>query len=422
MAAGASATSRSVRTGHFADAVRSAAAPSTSASGGAPAPGAPAPGGPAPGAQTKPSKPIEKATKPGLHGNPARALQAFKTMQEHFYISGSGLYRGEPYSFLWPYSQALAANVSLAYIPGQSKLQAHELHVRMYGLEKYFEAPPASSASESSIPLLPSFAGSVVAPLGPGGTSYYDDNEWVGLELMRLYELNHAEVFALEQARRIMAFVMSSWKTTKPNGRPLPCPGGVPFSDSPENTQRNTVTDGPAAELGVQLWRVTHEAMYLNFAVTAYSWVRQCLLNGEGLYADHIENSGEVEPITWSYNQGSMIGAGTLLYQATGNESYLWEARYTAQAAQHHFTLEKLEPENPFFVSVYYRNLLYLDSVIHDTSGERVVQEYVNYAWQNLRLENDLFVSGSPSTSTLLGQAAMVQLYALLSSPPSTYF
>jgi Glycosyl hydrolase family 76 len=373
-----------------------------------------------------------------LRGNPARALLAFKTMQKNYYIQGTGLYKGEPYSFLWPFSQAMAATVSLVYMPGESRGFAHELRVRMYGLERYLQKPSASSASEPPAseppasepsasetapprPALPSFAGSVAPPIGPGGVSYYDDNEWVGIELARIYEFNH-EAFALEQAKQIMAFVMSAWKTTGPNGKPLPCPGGVPFSNSPSNNTRNAVTDGPGAELAVQLYRITGEAQYLQFAESAYAWVRQCLLNSEGLYADHIQNNGEVEPMVWSYNQGSMLGAGALLYQATGNGAYLYEARQTAKAALAHFTLEKLELENPFFVVVYYRNLLYLDSITHDPPGTRAVQEYVNYAWQNLRLSNNLFVSGSPSTSTLLGQAAMVQLYALLCIPAKNYF
>jgi Glycosyl hydrolase family 76 len=371
-------------------------------------------------------------TPTSLRGNPARALLAFKTMQQNYYIKGTGLYKGEPYSFLWPFSQALAATVSLAYIPGESKGFAHELRVRMYGLERYLQTPSASSASESSAsessasesparPALPSFAGSVAPPIGPGGASYYDDNEWVGIELARMYELTH-EAFALEQAKQIMAFVMSAWQTTGPSGKPLPCPGGVPFSNAPSNNSRNTVTDGPGAELAVQLYRITHEAQYLQFAQMAYAWVRQCLLNSEGLYSDHIQNNGEVEPMVWSYNQGSMMGAGALLYQVTGNGAYLYEARQTAKAALAHFTLEKLELENPFFVVVYYRNLAYLDSITHDPPGLKAVQSYVNYAWQNLRLENNLFVSGSPSTSTLLGQAAMVQLYALLCIPASSYF
>jgi hypothetical protein len=73
-------------------------------------------------------------------------------------------------------------------------------------------------------------------------------------------------------------------------------------------------------------------------------------------------------------------------------------------------------------VSVYFRNLLYLDSVTHDPPGPGIAQAYVDYAWTHLRLANNLFVAGSPAAAQLLVQAAIVQIYALLSSPPSTYF
>ena len=39
-------------------------------------------------------------------------------------------------------------------------------------------------------------------------------------------------------------------------------------------------------------------------------------LQSNGLYADSINRRGVIEPAYWSYNQGTMIGAGTLLYQA----------------------------------------------------------------------------------------------------------
>jgi hypothetical protein len=375
-----------------------------------------------------PVKSPAQPSKPGLHGNPARALLAYQAMQQSFYLQGTGLYKGEPYSYLWPFSQALAATVSLSNIPGEAAKLSHELHVRMFGLQRYYEAHSQSAASSSeeppatpAAPPPPSFAGTVAPPLGAGGPSYYDDNEWVGIELARIYKLDH-EAFALQQARQIMAFVMAGWQTVGPSGKPLPCPGGVPFSNASTNSSRNTVTDGPAAELGVQLYWLTHEPQYLDFAEMAYAWVRQCLLSSSGLYADHIQNNGEIEPIEWSYNQGTMMGAGALLYQATHNSAYLFDARQTARAALAYFTTEKLELENPFFASVYFRNLLYLDSVSHDPPGPKLAQAYVDYAWQNLRLSGDLFVSGSPSTSTLLGQAAIVQLYSLLSTPAYTYF
>ncbi|HEX3451935.1 MAG TPA: glycoside hydrolase family 76 protein, partial [Solirubrobacteraceae bacterium] len=137
---------------------------------------------------------------------------------------------------------------------------------------------------------------------------------------------------------------------------------------------------------------------------------------------DHIRPHGVVDPTLWSYNQGTMIGAGTLLYQVTGNSGYLFQARQTAAAALAYFTPQRLGEENPFFPSVYLRNLMYLDSVTHDPPGVKLAQSYADYAWQHLRLSNGVFVAGSPASAQLLYQAAIVQIYALLSSPPSTYF
>lgn len=373
--------------------------------------------------------------KPGLHGDPARALLAYAAMQQAFYIPGSGLYLGEPYSYLWPFSQALAATVSVSRMPGlsarQSSANTRELATRLYGLGKYW-APPGSVAeplpgeqpepeeegetSEIGVPppSLPSYSGNVVPP---AGVSYYDDNEWVGIELMRIYELRH-EPPVLEQAERIMAFVMSAWQTSPK----LACPGGIPFSDAPSNTDRNTVTDGPGAELALQLYRATGNYSYFQFALSAYEWVRACLLLPSGMYADHIRQHGYVDQSLWSYNQGSMIGAGTMLYQITGSGAYLYQARQTASAALSYFTMPRLLTENPFFASVYFRNLMYLDSVTRDPPGARLAQQWVDYMWSNRRLRDNEFVWGSPPASDLLVQAAVVQAYALLSTRPNTYF
>jgi hypothetical protein len=368
----------------------------------------------------KPKKP------PALSLYAQRALLAYEAMQQNFYVPSAGLYKGEPeYSFLWPFSQALAASVSVAHIPGeQTKLQG-ELSALTTGLQVY--ASPAAPTGEttatgaSTATTLRSYNGAAAPPVGPGGDSYYDDNEWVGIELARIYELDHNPA-ALAQAEQIMQFVMAGWQTTGPEGQPLPCPGGVPFSNAKNNTQRNTVTDGPGAELAVQLYRITHEARYLQFAEMAYGWVRQCLVEPNSLYADHIELNGTVNRTLWSYNQGSMIGAGVLLYQATHEGIYLYQARQTAKVALAYFNYNRLSSENPFFVAVYLRNLIYLDSVTHDPPGTLPAREYAYYAWARHRLSDNLFAYGSPPTAELLGQAALVQIYALLSTPPSTFF
>jgi Glycosyl hydrolase family 76 len=374
-------------------------------------------------AKSKAKKHAKPKPKPALHGNPARALLAFAAMQRNFYIPGSGLYQGEPFSYLWPFSQALAATVTMRHVKGVSRIPglpgalSRELSARLVGLHSYLDLNNSGAPEGTFTSSLAAFDGTVAPPTGPGGTKYYDDNEWVGIELLRIYQLTHATA-ALGSAEAIMAFVMAGWDTDPEKV----CPGGIPFSNAADNNERNAVTGGPGAELAVRLYQLTGNLAYLQFAQQAYDWTRTCLLQPNGLYADHIGAHGALARVYWSYNQGAMVGAGALLYQATGDSAYLYEARQTANAALAYYTPERLGSELPFFVSVYFRNILYLDSLTHDPPGNRLAQPYVDYAWQHLRLSGNLFVFGSPPSSQLLVQAAIVQIYGLLSSSPSTYF
>jgi hypothetical protein len=400
-------------------------------------------------AKPKPKSKPKSKPKPVLSTYAVRALLGYEAMQQSFYIPGSGLYRGagEPeYAFLWPFSQALAATVSLSRLPARRAALAPARRALLVGLRQYLSTPAAPSppasgeqaptgeettaAGQSSgehavaatVSTLPSYDGNVAPPAGPGGASYYDDNEWVGIELVRLYELERNPA-ALQQAEQIMAFVMAGWQTVSPaSGQPVPCPGGVPFSNARGNLARNTVTDGPGAELAVQLYRLTHNIRYLEFAEIAYGWVRACLLEPSGLYADHINLSGSIDRTLWSYNQGSMMGAAMLLYEATRNPEYLAQARTTEHAALAYYSYARLSGENPFFVAVYFRNLLYLQSLTHEGPGTLPVREYLYYAWLRHRLADNLFAYGSPPVVELLRQASIVQLYALLAIPPATYF
>jgi hypothetical protein len=359
----------------------------------------------------------KKPKKPKLTGNPARALLAFEAMQRYYYVPGSGLYAGEPFSYLWPFSQALAATVSMANVPKLPVSLSGELHARLIGLRTYLDLNNSGAPEGIYTSTLAAFDGTVAPPVGPGGAKYYDDNDWIGIELARHYEKTR-NAGALGYAQGIMAFEIAGFSTDLS----LACPGGIPFSNGIDNTDRNTITTAPAAELAVQLYKITGDVQYLQFAETAYNWVRSCLLRPNNLYADHIRPHGVVDSTFWSYNQGVMIGAGALLYQATGNSGYLYQARQTAQAARAYFTPQRLGEENPFFPSVYFRNLMYMDSITHDPPGPKIAQAYVDYAWQHLRLSNNLFVAGSPASAQLLYQAAIVQIYALLASPASTYF
>jgi hypothetical protein len=343
-------------------------------------------------------------------------------MQKYLYINGADLYREElgdtSNSYLWPFSQAVAAAVSVAHIRGELGGTRATLSTQLHGLEKYLTtAPPIATTSTESLQSLPHYA-ATISQAGPAGTSYYDDNDWVGIEMARVYELTHSEP-ALALAEQIMAFEEAGWDSNPST----PCPGGIPHAtNGAEAEARSTISTAPAAELGLQLYRITGNAAYLQFAQTAYNWVRECLLTSGGLYADHLEADGELDPELWSYTQGVMIGAGALLYQVTGNSGYLAQASANASAALSAFPLPTLAAENPFFASVFLRNLLYLDSILHSGAGSVLAQEYLGWAWESLREPNGLFLSAEGGKPTLLGQSAVAQIYALLSTNPASYF
>jgi Glycosyl hydrolase family 76 len=348
----------------------------------------------------------------------ARAEEAYEAMQQQFYTPTTGLYVGEPvgYSYLWPFSQALAATITLDEIPSLRTTYASEVGARLTGLQLYWDTDNSEEPEGAFTSTLAAYDASPALPTGPGGAKFYDDNEWVGLELVRAYKLL-GDASALEQAKQILAFVEGGWQTSSK----LPCPGGVVHSNEVGNGNRNLVTDGPGSELAAELYSITGEEQDLRFAEATYNWARTCLLQPSNLYADHIGAQGKVAFEYFSYNQGSMIGAGTLLYEISGNSAYLWEARQTAAAALSYFSAATLHAETPALVAIYFRNLLYLDAVSKDPPGARIAQEYVEWLWAHDPPKEGVYSVGTEGTQ-LLVQAAIVQIYGLLCTAPSTYF
>src|SRR6478609_1241234 len=145
--------------------------------------------GQAPRAAAAKAKKPARRRKPRLHGNPLRAQRAFAAMQRFYYIPGSGLYSGEPFSYLWPFSQALAATVSMSNVAHLPVSLAGELRARLIGLRNYLDVNNAGAPEGNYTSTLAAFDGTVAPPAGPGGAKYYDDNDWVGIELARRYRL-----------------------------------------------------------------------------------------------------------------------------------------------------------------------------------------------------------------------------------------
>jgi hypothetical protein len=338
--------------------------------------------------------------------NKHRALSAYRAMQREYYIRREELYKGDPYANAWPYGQALAATLSIATLPGMRSRFRKDVRARLRGLEAYADRrgrPPAGYLSK------------VRPPRGPGGDRYVDDNLWFGLELMRAHHVLRQPT--LGKAKRVFAMATSNWDV-RPQVR---CPGGI-FWAPQISRDRNTVSNAPAAELGAQLYLRTGQPGYLAEAKRTYAWVRGCLLTPTGLYSDHIDRRGRIDTMQWTYNQGTMIGAGVMLYQATRDRSYLEQAKFTAEAALRVFKSRKLDRQPDVFTTIYIRNLLLLGSTTGDRRYRAFAERFAASEWNDGRDHRDGLFIGHKGGEQLLDQAGMVQVYSMLVSPPRTYF
>jgi uncharacterized protein YyaL (SSP411 family) len=335
-----------------------------------------------------------------------RAVATYGSMQRFFYRP-VGLYvanpsaRASPYATAWPFSQAFAATIMMAELPGIGTRYRRHVVARLRGLDRYWNGRSAPGGYDSS----------VRPPLGYGGVQYYDDNEWIGRDLLAAHRVLGGRAL-VRRARRLFLLVERGWD----RNRSHPCPGGVFWSRSGRIADRNTVSTANGAALALALYRETHSRHYLRWAGWMYGWVYRCMAAPNELFWDHIDLSGNLDTTHWSYNQGLMILTGTMLYEATGNERFLVAAERVADAAVDAFAGEEAT-EPPEFMALFLRSLLVLDTAAPARQDAAVAQAYADTVWSRYRdPATGLFRFDPRKPPRLLEQAAMVQLYAALAA------
>ena len=217
---------------------------------------------------------------------------------------------------------------------------------------------------------------------------------------------------ALRRAAEIFDLVVFGWDTDPSH----PAPGGVFWTQAPWSQDRNTVSNGPGAELGLHLYRLTRKSYYLDWAKRMYEWTRTHMLAPNGLYWDHIDLAGTIEKTQWSYNQGVMIGAGVLLYRATGRRTYLDQARDTARKALAFYAEDDRYFTQPArFHAIFFANLLQLSAVSPDPAYRRAMEGYADAAVERVLDEaTGLYRFEGDEPVTLLEQSGMIRIEAML--------
>jgi predicted alpha-1,6-mannanase (GH76 family) len=357
------------------------------------------------------------ATAPYSAKSLARARATYGALGKYFAAAdGSGLVREQypaaaddhPYSYEWPYSQAHIAALDLAHADRRFE---PELAARAAAQEHYWN--PAGGTTG-----LPGYASYPVAPHGEGGDMFYDDNEWVGLAKIQRH-LQTGDRAALRRAEEIFALVASGWDTDPGHA----APGGVFWTQAEWSHDRNTVSNMPGAQLGLRLHRITGRAGYLKSSRQFYDWTNRHLMTPEGLYWDHLDLTGTVDKTIWSYNQGVPVAVGVLLYEATRDRAHLRRAQRTAEAAYTYFVTEgRLHAQPVFFNSIFFKNLLLLESVTGGQTYHRAMADYADHIWSQQRdSATGLMRFGDTGTTQAIEQAAAAQIFAVLAWPRSSW-
>ncbi|MBB5235932.1 glycoside hydrolase family 76 protein [Deinococcus budaensis] len=246
------------------------------------------------------------------------ARQAQAALDTHFWDDEAGLYRvclpprllrpDDPFHYWW---------------------QAHALDALVDAFERDGEQAHLARAARLVEGVRPANRGSL-------HNDYYDDMLWMALALLRLHGVS-ADPRFLADCLDLWGDIRGGW-----NGHEG---GGVAWRRT-QPGYKNTPANAPAVILGARLSRQTGEENHLDFALAVLRWLQAHLIDPTtGVVWDGVgrEAPGRIDrDWAFTYNEGTVIGAGAALWQATGDSAALALARRTAGAA-----LERYGPVLP---------------------------------------------------------------------------
>lgn len=154
----------------------------------------------------------------------------------------------------------------------------------------------------------------------------YDDMMWWIISLGRAYELT-GEPRYLAHSADGFAYV---WQQAYDSQR-----GGIWWNF--KHDAKMACINYPTVVAAMTLYRITRDPAYLAKAKAVYAWAtRVFTTKGDGRVADNMHyhfqrpNGMDIDFTTQLYNQGTYIGAATMLFRATADSAYLRDAIHAA--------------------------------------------------------------------------------------------
>ena len=155
---------------------------------------------------------------------------------------------------------------------------------------------------------------------------YYDDTGWWGLAWIDAYDLTGNPAY-LTMAESIFTAMTTGWDGT--------CGGGTWWNT--KRTYKNAITNELFLTVAAKLANRTTGATsagYLTWAQKEWAWFKASgMINSSNLINDGLNSTcTNNHGITWSYNQGVILGGLVELSQATGDRSLITQAQSIASA------------------------------------------------------------------------------------------
>ncbi len=153
------------------------------------------------------------------------------------------------------------------------------------------------------------------------GDIFNDDVMWMVIASLRAYEITGDVAYRDVARRNFDAVYARAWSND--------LGGGLWWTT--DRREKNVCVNAPAAIAAVMLSQALREPAYLTKAQGLYGWVRDHLYDpSTGAVYDHAYNNVvnprdsriAADPSTFTYNQGTFIGAADLLWGATGARLY----------------------------------------------------------------------------------------------------
>lgn len=115
--------------------------------------------------------------------------------------------------------------------------------------------------------------------------------------------------------------------------------GGLWWKYNDPVKTKNACVNFPAIIAAMYLARNTVNTGFRSQAEQLWKWSRENLYNETtGRVSDHKKSDGKLDTKSYTYNQGTFIGAAYMLYLHTRNKGYLADCRLAASFAMKHLT------------------------------------------------------------------------------------